>query len=244
MGGGEESDGPGFRPLWLRVKARLVRRLIDGEWQPGQLIPSEAGLARDLGASQGTVRKALDAMAAEHLLVRRQGRGTFVAAPEESRILFQFFRLYPDSGARTFPEAHGVTLTAGTASNVEAEALDLAPGAPVWRIGRTRSFGAEPLLVETIALPAARFPGFEGVDPVPNNLYRLYSERWGITIGGATERLKAVAAGPAEALALGCGPGTPLLAVSRKARDLEGRPAEFRLSHCRTDRAHYRAELR
>ena len=244
MGQASSASAFGFKPLYMQVKDRLVRRLIDGSWQPGQLIPSEFELARELGVSQGTVRKALDTMTAENLLRRRQGRGTFVAEPEESRILFQFFRLAPDRGERSFPDSRQVKGARGRATRKEAGLLGLAQGDDVWRMERVRTFGAEPLLVETITLPAARFPGFDTIGQIPNNVYRLYSQRWGITIGGASERLKAIAATAADATALGCERGTPLLEITRTAYDLENRVTELRVSRCLTAQAHYRSELR
>lgn len=232
-----------YRPLYVQVRDQLVRRLIDGEWQPGQHIPSEIELAREVGVSQGTIRKALDAMTAENLLIRRQGRGTFVARPEESRILFQFFRLVPDDGKRSFPDSAILDLQPGTATAPEADALALAPGDPVWRIERVRTLSGDPLLVETITLPAARLPGFGDLETIPNNVYGLYSERFGITIGRASEKLKAVAATPADATALGCAPGAPLLAITRIALDLENKPVELRVSRCLTQAVHYSSEL-
>ena len=111
-----ETTAFAYRPLYAQVKDRLVRRLIDGAWQPGQLIPSEMELARELGVSQGTIRKALDAMTAENLLLRRQGRGTYVAEPEDSRILFQFFRLMPDGGEPVFPTSRILARSAAAAA--------------------------------------------------------------------------------------------------------------------------------
>ena len=232
-----------YRPLYVQVRDQLVRRLIDGEWQPGQHIPSEIELAREIGVSQGTIRKALDAMTAENLLIRRQGRGTFVARPEESRILFQFFRLVPDDGKPSFPDSAILDRRLAGATVEEAQALALAPASPVWRIERVRTLAGAPLLVETITLSDARFPGFGELAAIPNNVYGLYSERWGITIGRASERLKAVAATPADATALGCAPGTPLLSVTRIALDLENKPVELRVSRCLTEAVHYSSEL-
>jgi GntR family transcriptional regulator len=232
-----------YRPLYVQVRDQLVRRLIDGEWQPGQHIPSEIELAREVGVSQGTIRKALDAMTAENLLIRRQGRGTFVARPEESRILFQFFRLVPDDGKRSFPDSAILDLQPDAATAPEADALALAPGDPVWRIERVRTLSGDPLLVETITLPAARLPGFGDLETIPNNVYGLYSERFGITIGRASEKLKAVAATPADATALGCAAGAPLLAITRIALDLENKPVELRVSRCLTQAVHYSSEL-
>lgn len=232
-----------YRPLYVQVRDQLVRRLIDGDWQPGQLIPSEIELAREIGVSQGTIRKALDAMTTENLLIRRQGRGTFVARPEESRILFQFFRLVPDDGAPRFPDSAILDRRQAGATALEADALALAPGDPVWRIERVRTLASAPLLVETITLSAARLPGFGELAAIPNNVYGLYSERWGITIGRASERLKAVAAAPADATALGCAAGTPLLSITRVAFDLENKPVELRVSRCLTEAVHYSSEL-
>lgn len=233
-----------FRPLYAQVKEHLTARLIDGLWVPGQILPSEQQLARELGVSQGTVRKALDAMTAENLLIRKQGRGTFVAEPEESRILFQFFRLMPDSQAPVFPQSRVLGITAGAADADESGALDLAPGAPVLRIERERTLAGQPLLVETITLPTARFEGLEALEKLPNNVYQLYSQRWGITIADATETIKAISASGADAQVLGCAPGTPLLRIARVARDLARAPVELRLSRCLTDTSHYRSDLR
>lgn len=234
----------GFRPLYLQVKDSLVRRLIDGTWQPGQLIPSEMELAREIGVSQGTIRKALDAMTAENLLIRRQGRGTYVAEPEESRILFQFFRLVLDSGERTFPDSRILHWARACAARQEAAALGIAEGEEIWRIERIRTLDKAPLLVETISLAAKRFPGFEALEEIPNNIYRLYSERWGITIGAASEKLKAVGASPRDARHLNCPVGIPLLKIARTAFDLEQNVVELRVSRCLTDKSHYLAELR
>ena len=84
---------PGFKPLYQQVKDLLIERLIGGYWRPGDLLPSEMQLAEQLGVSQGTVRKALDEMTAGNLLVRRQGRGTYVAEHDQEHALFHFFKL-------------------------------------------------------------------------------------------------------------------------------------------------------
>lgn len=234
----------GFKPLYAQVRDQLVRRLVDGTWQPGMLLPSETELARQLSVSQGTVRKALDAMTSENLLIRRQGRGTYVAEPEESRILFQFFRLQPDEGEGSFPQSNVLKWKRARATNAEASALELDADAPVWRIERLRSLSDAPVLVETITLPADRFVGFEKLEEIPNNVYRLYSSRWGITIAQAEEKLKAIPASARDARRLDCTAGEPLLLISRVARDLEGRPVELRWSRCLTRDLHYAASLR
>lgn len=234
----------GFKPLYAQVRERMMRRLVDGEWTPGMLLPSEMELARQLNVSQGTVRKALDSMTADNLLRRRQGRGTYVAEPEESRILFQFFRLSPDEGSPTFPDSRVLSTGHARPTKTETVALGLEKGDDVFRIERIRSLSNQPILIETITLPARRFPDFDHLTIIPNNLYRLYSQRWGITIGSAGERLKAIAASTRDAAKLGCDQGEPLLLISRLARDLEERPVELRWSRCISRDIHYAVNLR
>jgi GntR family transcriptional regulator len=243
-----QSDSPaaalGFRPLYSQVREALVDRLIDGSWPPGFLLPSEQQLAAELGVSQGTVRKALDAMAADNLLVRQQGRGTFVAEPEDGRMLFQFFRLGSDDGRRTLPDSSVFAVKRAAAGLEEREMLDLPPQAQVWRIDRTRQMDGRTLIVERITLPADRFSDLDQVDPIPNNVYGLYSQQYGLTIARAEEQLKAVAASPADARHLDCPAGTPLMQINRIGYGLDGTPLEWRVSRCLTDGFHYSVSLK
>lgn len=239
-----KTQPPVAKPLYAQVRDSLVRRLVDGIWSPGAMLPSETELARELNVSQGTVRKALDVMTSENLLIRRQGRGTFVAVPEDSRILFQFFRLKPDVGASTFPQSTVISQRKRRATRAERESLEIPADAEVWRIDRIRTLDDRPVLVETISLPVVRFPDFGAVEDVPNNLYQLYSSRWRVTIAEAAEKLKAIAASPSESRHLRCDVGTPLLLIGRVARDLEGHAVELRWSRCLTDHVHYAINLR
>ena len=93
-----EPASPAFSPLYQQIKALMVRELQAGTWRPGEAIPSETELALRFKVSQGTVRKAIDELATENLLVRRQGRGTFVATHAEQQVQYRFLRLQPDHG--------------------------------------------------------------------------------------------------------------------------------------------------
>jgi GntR family transcriptional regulator len=234
----------GYRPLYRQAKEILLKRLAEGVWQPGQALPSEPELASDLGVSPGTVRKALDEMTAENLLVRRQGRGTFVARHDEARILFQFFKLVSDAGERRFPESRLLRLEAAKADAAAAGRLRIPQGAPVAAIERVRLLEDCPRVHEWIVVPGSLFPGLASRADLPNNLYELYASAYGVTIARATERLKAVAAGPRQAELLETERGHPLLAIDRLAFAVDGTPAEWRLSLCRTDAFHYASELR
>lgn len=242
MADGQPTGQVGFLPLYRQVRATLVQRLLDRTWPPGHLLPSEMELAAEIGVSQGTVRKALDEMAAERLLVRRQGRGTFVAEHDDDRILFQFFKLQSDSGSRVFPDSRIISVETRAAKEEERSRLDLPARAQVIFIRRVRSCDGKPLLVETLILPFALFAGLEKGD-IPNNLYQLYAARFRITVARAHEKLKAICLGPDDARALGVKSGTPALAIDRIAIALDGKPVEWRVSHCLTHAFHYVSDL-
>ncbi len=89
---------PSFSPLYQQIKTLILRSLQSGEWKPGEAIPSEVELATRFRVSHGTVRKAIDELAAENLLLRRQGKGTFVATHSERQVQYRFLRLKPDLG--------------------------------------------------------------------------------------------------------------------------------------------------
>src|SRR5690606_23726351 len=146
----------------------------------------------------GTVRKALDEMTAGNLLVRRQGRGTYVAEHDQEHALFHFFKLTDRAGRAMVPESRVLKIARGPAKASEAGRLALAPQAEVIRIARVRSLAGRPAIFERIVVPAALFPGLDG-RALPNTLYTLYARDYGITVARAEERLSAGAAGAAAA---------------------------------------------
>jgi GntR family transcriptional regulator len=235
---------PGRGPLYVQVRERLIERIAEGLWQPGQPLPSEIMLAEEFGVSQGTVRKALDALAADNLVVRHQGKGTFVATHTPQRELFHFFHLVGQDGAKQMPVTRRL-LSCGQrrAERDEAVRLGLAANAHVIEIKRLRDMGGEPAILETIVVPARLFPGLSEIDALPNELYHLYEEGYGVTIHKAVEDIRAVAADRQAARVLGVDLGAPLLAIDRLAETLDGTPVELRMSLCDT-RAHaYLSEI-
>src|SRR6201988_5116536 len=142
---------PTFQPLYQQIKALLERSLDAGEWAPGAAIPSESDLARRFGASQGTVRKAIDALAAENLVVRRQGKGTFVAThTEEKSSLFRFLRIRRNDGRDEYPASRLVDVRRAKASAEAARLLDLRVGDPVILLRRVLEFSGEPAVLDEI----------------------------------------------------------------------------------------------
>ena len=91
-------ESPTFSPLYRQIRSLITQGLETGEWRPGEAIPSETELAQRFNVSQGTVRKAIDEMAAENLLIRKQGKGTYVPSHSDPRAFFRFLRLVPLGG--------------------------------------------------------------------------------------------------------------------------------------------------
>ena len=236
------SQSPTFQPLYVQTKALIERALEAGEWAPGAAIPAEVALAARFGVSQGTVRKAIGALAAENLLVRRQGKGTFVAThTEEPASNFRFLRIRRNDGRPEYPGSRLIDLKRARASAEIARQLAIRAGDGVFVLRRVLDYAARPAVLDEITLPAVLFNGltrarFAGY---PGSMYGFFETAFGVRMLRAEERLHAVAADPASAGLLDVAPGTPLLAVERIAFTYNDRPVEVRRGLCTTINEHY-----
>jgi GntR family transcriptional regulator len=242
------SPTPAFSPLYQQIKALILQSLQAGEWKPGDLIPSEVELAARFKVSQGTVRKAIDELAADNLLLRRQGKGTFVATHAEQHIQYRFLRLHPDEGTveSVGPATRDILGCRRVRVNAEvAAALQLRSGDPVVQVSRVLSFQGTPTILEDLWLPGTAFRGLtlETLVAHAGPMYALFETQFGVRMVRAEERIKAVAASATAAERLQVAPGTPLLSVERLAYTYNGVPMELRRGLYRTDRHHYRNEL-
>jgi GntR family transcriptional regulator len=234
-----------FLPLYKQIKSLLVQRLQQGEWKPGEPIPSELELASRFQVSQGTVRKAVDELAAENLLVRRQGKGTFVATHQEPRAQFRFLRLVPDRGEpvalhSTFLDCRRAKAPADVAQQLALRAADA-----VVYVRRLLSVGEAPLVLDDIWLPASRFRGLtpERLAEYHGPLYGLFESEFGTRMIRADERIRAVAAADDVAALLAVAPGSPLLLVDRVSFTYRDQPVEVRRGFSVTTEYHYHNEL-
>ncbi len=232
-------------PLYARVERIVTDRIADRTWPPGHMLPSEMELAAELGVSQGTVRRALDALFRRHVVERRQGRGTFVATHTSERALFHFFHLTDLEGGKTAPTSRVLSLGRVIAAEDETRHLRLRKGAAVIRIGRVRLLRGIARVVETIALPAARFRGFSLPvgEEMQDELYVHYQRHHGVSVARAEDALCAVTASAEQAALLDLPVGAPLLGVERVACDLANQPVEWRVSFVDTGALRYRVAL-
>ncbi len=239
---------PAFSPLYQQIKALILRSLQTGEWKPAEAIPSEMELAARFRVSQGTVRKAIDELAADNLLVRRQGKGTFVATHAERHVQYRFLKLVPDNGdvntegpaQRSIVECKRVRSSADV-----ARALALRSGDAVLQVRRILSFGGVPTILEDLWLPGQAFKGLtaEQMAEYHGATYAMFELDFGIRMVRAEEKIRAVCADQEQATLLRVPTNEPLLSVERTAYTYNDTPMELRRGLYRTDTHHYRNAL-
>lgn len=239
---------PAFSPLYQQIKALILQSLQAGEWKPGEAIPSEMDLAVRFRVSQGTVRKAIDELAAENLVVRRQGKGTFVATHAEQHVRYRFLKLMPDSGDLDSegPAQRTVLECKRTRAMAEvARVLALRPGDAVVQVRRVLSFGTVPTILEDLWLPGNAFKGLtaEQMAGYHGPTYAMFEVEFGVRMVRAEEKIRAVAADAAQAGLLQVPVHSPLLSVERIAYTYNDVPMELRRGLYRTDTHHYRNDL-
>ena len=237
---------PTFRPLYLQVKHLLEDALARLEWAPGEAIPSELDLAARYKVSHGTMRKAIDALAADNLVVRRQGKGTFVATHAEERASnFRFLRIRRDDGRDEYPASRLLDVRRGKATADVARALRLRTGEPVIVLRRVLEYSGEPAVLDDITLPAALFRGLTRAryEAYRGSMYGFFETEFGVRMLKAHEKLRAIAADSAAAAVLGVPAGSPLLAIDRVTYTFADRPVEVRRGLCATRHHCYVNEL-
>ena len=249
--GAEGERPPAFSPLYQQIKGLITASLQAGEWQPGQAIPSEMELAARYRVSQGTVRKAIDELATDNLLVRRQGKGTFVATHAEATTQYRFLRLTPDAGTPAGLQRRLLDCRRMRAPAEVARLLQLKGGEAAVQIRRLLLTAAEadqparPVVLDDLWLPGALFKGLsaERLEAWRGPMYRLFEAEFSVRMIRAEEKLRAVAAGAEEAVVLALAEGTPLLQVERLSFTYGDRPVELRRGLYNTQSHHYRNEL-
>nr|WP_295771045.1 GntR family transcriptional regulator [Rhodoferax sp.] len=239
---------PAFSPLYQQIKALILQSLKAGEWKPSAAIPSEIELAGRFKVSQGTVRKAVDELASENLLVRRQGKGTFVATHAERQIQYRFLKLIPDNGdpSSEGPAQRHIIECKRTRASVEvARALAIRTGDAVLQVRRVLSFANIPTILEDLWLPAAPFKGLTAERLRDSNgpMYALFETEFDVRMVRAEEKIRAVLPDAEQCALLKTDAQTPLLSVERIAYTYNDAPMEMRRGLYLTSKHYYRNAL-
>lgn len=234
------SESPTFSPLYRQIKGLILQALDGGEWRPGEAIPSETELALRFGVSQGTVRKAVDELAAENYLLRRQGKGTFVASHNDPRSFFRFLRLQKLNGDVETSQSVPLECWRAKAGQEAARMLGIQLADPIIIVRRVLQFSGKPVVLDEIYLRGDTFAGLtlDTLKEWQGSLYGLFESRFGARMVRAEERLRAVAADRTAADLLRVPEGSPLLSVERVSYSYGDRPMEWRrglystVEHC------------
>jgi GntR family transcriptional regulator len=237
-------DPGGSGPLYRQARRELQRVVESGRFRPGDMLPSESVIAAALDISVGTLRKAVDELVHEHVLVRRQGKGTFVALHTDERFMFQFFHVesrdeFPAENApreREYPKVECVAFARARADETAAAALRIKAGDPVIRIDNRLSLGGRAVVHDHLCIAAHTFKALteKRFRERPGTIYSLYQSDFGITVLTARERARAAAAGAQTARILGLAVGLPVLEVHRVALTFGDKPVEYRVSTIHT----------
>lgn len=236
---------PTFSPLYQQIKLRITQSLQSGEWKPGELIPSEMELANRFKVSQGTVRKAIDELASENLVMRRQGKGTFVSSHHEARAQYRFLRLMPDVGAPRPADNKILEIKRLRAPAEVARLLDMKSGDSVVFIKRIQSFDQVPTIIEELWLPGLIFKGLtaERLMEYKGPMYGLFETEFGTRMIRATEKIRAIPATEEVAELLEVATNEPLLSVERVSFTYGDKPVEVRRAVYSTSQHYYQNDL-
>ncbi|HJZ44693.1 MAG TPA: GntR family transcriptional regulator [Hyphomicrobiaceae bacterium] len=233
--------GLSTKPLYVQVRDALTERIATGAWKPGVAILNEADLARELGVSPGTMRKALDIMEHERLVTRRQGRGTFVNDQSSDELSQRFINVRGPDGERIVGDVKSVEITEGVANEMECMRLRLRTGDRVYRFRRVRFVDEQPFMLVEASVPASLFPGLEKM----NDEGRIVglAKRFGMLLGKAEERISISTASASIAEALSVAPGSPIAVLDRVVEAIDGQPVEWRMAWCQLAENYYLAVM-
>lgn len=235
-----------FSPLYKQIKDLLLQSLEAGEYKPGESIPSEQELASRFQVSQGTVRKAIDELSAENVLIRRQGKGTFVATHHEDEVRYRFLRLTADNAQENKrPQSQFLSCAEQEPSAQHKRVFELERNEKVICIKRVMNLLEHPTIYEEIYLPSTVFKEMS-LDLLIKNrapLYGLFESKFGVQLIRCDEKLRAVLATPEVATLLHIPPDSPLLCIERVSYTFGDKPMEIRKGLYITDNHYYRNSL-
>lgn len=234
-------------PLYKYVKNQIIRSLTGGEWRPGDMLPSESKLAERYSVGISTIRAAIGELVSAGVLVRRQGKGTFVSVHGEQRSVYQFFHVVRNNGEKELPVSELIMFKKVQADDDVADLLQL-PRAnrkpEVYKLRNVLRVAGTPVVVSDIVVPTTMFPGLsqEVLREGGRTLYAVYQQHFGINIVRTVEQIRATRSDSVPARIFGIKTGEPVLEVRRIAYTFNDVPVEVRRSQVDTRHYHYRID--
>lgn len=238
-------DFSSYIPYYVQLIGLIKGQITNGKWKPGDQIPGEPELCDQYHISRTVVRQALRELEMEGLIIRRKGRGTFVAQPKLNESLAQKLTgFYADMVAQGhIPVSKTLNHSIVPANDKVARWLEIAPGTKVFNIQRLRSIDGAPFQLVTSYIPCDLCPQLENIDLTNRSLYSFLENECGLFIARGRRTIEAVAANETEALLLEIERGAPLVRLDSISFLETGRPIEYFNAVHRGDRARFEVEL-
>ncbi|MDI9348267.1 MAG: GntR family transcriptional regulator [Methylacidiphilales bacterium] len=234
---------PTYSPLYQQIYTTLLMWINSGRWKLNQKLPSEPDLALELNVSTGTIRKALDQLSNEKVVIRKQGKGTYLNELNVETNLFLYFKFYDLVGKRIHPTSKFISKKTTSLGNNLAKHFNAKPNEQALTITRLRLNNNVPLIYETITLPFSIYgPSIER-EEIPNTLYQFLQKKYFVTIQKAHETISIESPTPEIVKLLAIKPSCQLLKIVRNAEDLKGRIVEHRVTFANTSLAQYKITL-
>jgi GntR family transcriptional regulator len=231
-------------PLYVQIAESLLDRIESGELRPGDRLPAERELSQTLEVNRMTVRRALQVLELQGLLMRRQGDGTYVTAPKIERQAGNLVPFTKGMQRRGYtPGAEVITFERRPAEPSVAKELQLPVSTPVYYIRRLRLINQEPVMLERFTLPVRRVPGLERYDLANCSVYEVMETKYGISVTRARQSLEPVVAAEYEAELLRVNAGAPLMLEQRLSFDQDDQPIEYGNDLYRGDRFRFVTEI-
>lgn len=230
-------------PLYAQVAAVLRSKICSSEWSPSAPLPNEASLAKDIGVSIGTVRKALEMLEVERLIDRRQGRGTFIVEISEETELERFSNLVA-GGAKLKADPKPMTASVDVATTDECARLNLRQGQKVIRFEAVWTAGNGVRAAERVSISHERFAGLEKHEVGSGRfLFPHYRRLYNVVIAKVVEHVSCLNADEALAKKLEVRPDQALLRIDRVARAVSVGPVEWSVRHVHMKDAAYTVSM-
>ena len=231
------------RPIYRRLRDHLAADIAHNTWKPGEAMPSELELALKYKVSTGTVRKAIDLLAAQGLVERRSGSGNFVRRPDFNTSYIRFTRVWGSAGDRRIPQSRIYNREVVTGPSRVTTLLNLEEDAQVIRLSRLRVFEGLPIIREEIWLDNVRFAEVLTMEEQPRLLYPMYEKLCGAVVARARETITIDTVNEADTALLGLDSGTSVVAVERLSLGYDDCPIELRYSRSPAADFHYKVDI-
>jgi GntR family transcriptional regulator len=232
-------------PYYIQVRDSILARVQAGIWKSGDQLPSEPKLCEYFGVSRTVIRHALDNLAAQGVIHREKGSGTFIAEPKITERLVQkltgFYHDMVEQGHK--PTTQVLTQQVIPAHGQIAAKLQLQPATPVIEIERLRAVHDMPIQHVTTYIPVALCEPLVDADLRDQSLYAFLEDHCELMIARGHRTIEAVPAGKRIAHLLEVSPGAPLIRLISVSYREDGTPIEFYRALHRGDRTRFEVEL-